>query len=152
MGRATVRLSKRGEAGSPIARPFAGLWQSKSKSKMRNNRILCLALGLAGSLLAMIMVFQLFNGPKIGFEKITSIQRMEIINISLVHPVPPENLWIELFEKNTLVSVYKLIVKVRTFINYIIIYIYIILSIKLKSFNNCWENTMHPCIYNYSRL
>ena len=52
-----------------------------------------------------MMIMVLFNGPKIGFEKITSIQRMIINNISLVHPVPPENLWIELFEKNTLVSV-----------------------------------------------
>ena len=66
-------------------------------------RILCLVLGL---LFVIIMAFQLFQGPKIGFEKITSIERMKINSISLVHPALQENLWIELFEKNTLVSVF----------------------------------------------
>ena len=83
--------------------------------KSRLVRLAC-ALCFGGSLLTAIMVLQTNSSREIEmniFQDIVQLAPREnwnelydtaLVNVSLVHPAPQESLWIELYDKNTLVS------------------------------------------------
>ena len=86
------------------------------------NRLVCLACALCfvGSLLTAIMVLRTSSSGEIEMNLSLDLVQLAprenwnelydkyntalVMNVSLVHPAPQESLWIELYDKNTLVS------------------------------------------------
>ena len=71
---------------------------------MTKSRFFRLACALCCVGLLLIATILLRTNSLEGMEMNVSLDRVQLAPVSLARPAPQENLWIELYNKNTLVS------------------------------------------------